>query len=266
MVIYKKDYKSINQMLKDFDTKPNNQPFCSRTVKTVRGSYFNHYTDYNTACELIRTGWDEGTKMLKKAKKAIKVPENKVTRRSPYGFYPIIPMAMIGNPNSMIYKKSDKTRKIINIYYDTGNLSHVESDLMLKAGALALTYVNELERTGNVDINLYTQAMAEDHDEILRISLRIKDAGKAFSLRRVAFPMIHPAMHRMIVFRAREINEDIKNRWSGYGQTVNPRTYTPDDFILPSTQTLLEMKYNFTKNDYEKYCEIVAKYNKGVTL
>lgn len=265
--LVKKDYKSIGELMKHLE-KENNHIFGSKTVKNGYGNSFNGNCDYKQATDLIVNGWEEGTKMLKKAKKAIIVPDNRITKRMPYGYYPIVPMAMIGNPNSMVFTKNDQYRKIINVYYDTGNLGGVDSDEMLKAGAMALTYVNELERTGNVDINLYTQAMAESDGEGLRISLRIKDAGKAFSLRRVAFPMIHPAMHRMIVFRAREVNEDIREYdWSnGYGRTVNPREHYPKDFILPSAQTLSRMGFSFRKNSYEDYCAIVAKYNKGVTL
>lgn len=264
--MFKNDYKSIGKMLESLNGDYTNEYFVQTDIRDKYKSQFNGDCDYTMATHLIKNGWEEGTKMLKKAKGNIKVPENKVTKRMPYGFYPIIPMAMIGNPRSMVYSKSEKTRKIINIFYDVGNTSMINSEHMLKAGALALTYVNELEKTGNVDINLYVQSVGESNGETLRTSVRVKDAGKAFSLRRVAFPMIHPAMHRIIMFRAREVNRNTTGGWYGYGRSVDPKKYSGNDFILPSAQTLKRYNYDFRKNSYEEYCDIVSRYNDDTKL
>lgn len=154
------------------------------------------------------------------------------------------------------------------MYIDIDNNCGISGEQIIKAGALALTYVDEVQKLGNVDINLYAVMTCKVRGESLTVAIKIKDAGKAYSLRRIAFPIAHPAMLRRLLFKHIETTDLISDpAWArGYGMAYDAKKANPEWFILPSAEKLTDTGYRLNSLEYETYAKYVNDYNSNTKL
>lgn len=118
------------------------------------------------------------------------------------GYAPIVPLALQGVPNCMQNSRMTPINtKVLDIYYDCGAPSLYSAEDMLKAGQKLLGVILELEAQG-YKFNLY--AIGGQCDGDVRTAdvmcVKIKSSNTPLDLKRISFPMAHPAFARVIKF------------------------------------------------------------------
>lgn len=117
------------------------------------------------------------------------------------GFAPVVPLALQGVPNCMqnSYMKPIKS-KVLNVYYDMTVSCTISQDDIIKAGQQLLSAIMELEMQG-YRFNLYAIqsyfAVGRGADVLCT---RIKSSNTPIDLKKISFPLTHPAYFRVIGF------------------------------------------------------------------
>ncbi len=121
-------------------------------------------------------------------------------RNNIVGGNPIVPLAMMGIPNSMIdmHMKPIKA-KVIDIYYDITCSCGVNAQQIEEAGEKVLGAILELEAQG-YRFNLYHIDTYADCHDVDILAIKIKDAGQPLDLKRMSFMLMHPASFRIVGF------------------------------------------------------------------
>ena len=118
------------------------------------------------------------------------------------GGAPIVPLAIIGVPTSMMNaKKVIVPNKVVNIYFDKVAVCDKSSKQIEDACAKFMSALIEVENLG-YRINLYiTEAHTEpDGSNIDMMVLKVKDSNSPLDLQRISFPLAHAAFFRVIGF------------------------------------------------------------------
>lgn len=158
---------------------------------------------YDEALKLMETGYQP---TVEKLKKGIKSNLSGVAKRVSFhndvvGYAPIVPLAIMGVPQSMMnsYMKPVKA-KVIDVYYEnTASCCH-DSDDFIKAGEKLLGAIMELELQG-YRMNVYcVQDYYRNGEGADMLCVKVKSANQPLDLKRVSFPLTHPAFFRVIGF------------------------------------------------------------------
>lgn len=221
---------------------------------------------FEDAVELAQSGWVHGYNNLLESLKSLKIhseaPNKFQPKNSVIGDLPNVPRAIIGLPDSMIYSNKIPTKtKVINVFADIGCNCGVKTETMVDKGAFIVGLIEKIERTG-ARTNLYATLSATSSEESLFVSTKIKDSREPLSIKRVAFPLIHPAMFRRLYFHVIEA-ATTKSGWtSGYGRTKSSigisyiKNFYEHVLYIPSLNDL-----SFEKSNLDYYYEKVIKYN-----
>lgn len=116
------------------------------------------------------------------------------------GGNPIVPLAMMGLPNSMInmHMKPIKN-KVLDVYYDMTCMYYIKASQIEDAGEQLLGAILELEAQG-YRFNLYSCSTYADYNDVDILAVKIKDANRPFDLKRMSFSLMHPAFFRVVGF------------------------------------------------------------------
>ena len=220
---------------------------------------------YEEAQSLLIHGYEDPVKSIKSSLAKNKKLTSKIYSSIPkpiaqnrvVGFVPNVPNALRGLPESMItMEKLHKKRKTISIIYATGGSCGVESDVLASAGAALVSAVNLIELSG-VQTELSIGFMpTKKTKQIIFPTVKIKSYGERFSLQKICFPMIHPAMFRRIGFKYLETCPGMVEDFShGYGRP-------PELDVL---KTLIKDKNTYVINrewitQHENNIEEILKY------
>jgi hypothetical protein len=156
------------------------------------------------AYELLQTGYEAA---IEKLEEAIKI-DNKKHQESKcisfknniVGFAPIVPLAMKGVPNSMIDMRMKPIKaKVLNIAYDMSVPCAWSADDIMRNGQKMLGVIMQLERMG-YRINLYATQNYSDMNGGDFLCVKIKSANRPFDLKRMSYPLMHPAFFRVCGF------------------------------------------------------------------
>lgn len=116
------------------------------------------------------------------------------------GYAPIVPLAVLGVPNSMINSKMKPIKaKVIDVYYDGTFSSCIKSDEIIETGAKVISVILQLEQQG-YRFNLYQVQSYSDDSNCDLLCVKLKDAGQPIDLKRISFPMTHTGFFRVIGF------------------------------------------------------------------
>lgn len=184
---------------------------------------------YNDALKLMETGYQPTVDKLKASIKANLSGQSKRIsfHNDVVGYAPIVPLAIMGVPQSMMnsYMKPVKA-KVIDVYYDMTAGCGMEANQFIDAGSKLLAAVMELEMQG-YRMNIYaTQNYYRDDADMLCV--KVKSANQPLDLKRISFPLTHPAFFRVIGFDWYSKVPGGKYR-CGYGHSV---AYDFDDAAL----------------------------------
>lgn len=194
-------YSSAMEVVADCKKRPiTNNRFHDMSTHEINDWY--GVKSYDEALELLNNGYQPIVEQLKGLSK---IKANGETKRIQFendiqGFMPIVPLAMMGVPNSMINMTMKPIKcKVIDVYYDITAECGYSSDDIIKAGAKLVGTILELEKQG-YRFNLYAvQGYAGSHDADM-LAVKIKSSDKPLDLRRISFPLCHTAFFRVIGF------------------------------------------------------------------
>ena len=117
------------------------------------------------------------------------------------GYAPIVPLAILGVPNSMINSRMKPIKaKVIDVYYNMTISSSTDSEDIIKAGIKLLSAVLELEQQG-YRFNIYAvQNYYRRGNDCYMLKVKVKDAMQPIDLKRISFPLTHTSFFRVIGF------------------------------------------------------------------
>lgn len=164
--------------------------------------WYGGVSSLDEALDLMRNGYQPVVDDLKASAKLKGCgTEKRITFENRIeGFAPVVPLAMMGVPNSMISTTIKPIKKkVLDIYYDMTASSGTRKETFIERGKTLLGAIVALERRG-YRFNLYAiQSYTDIHDSDVMI-VKIKSSDKPLDLRRMSFPMMHPAFFRVIGF------------------------------------------------------------------
>ena len=164
---------------------------------------FHGVKNYEEALTLMYDGWSKEVEPLKATMKSCvqSQTQKRVSFRNDIqGFAPIVPLAIMGIPNSMINSacKSIKT-KVISIYYDMGVSWSVSPRKILENGKRMVEAIVNLENSGyRVELNVVNGFCDCDNGDV--IVTNVKSANQPLDLKRICFPSMHSAFFRVVCF------------------------------------------------------------------
>ena len=158
--------------------------------------------NYDEALRLMETGYQPTVDKLKSALKANVFGEQKRIKfeNNVHGFVPIVPLAMKGVPNSMVNMTMKPIKaKVVDVYYDITDSCGTSIQTMTKSGQKLLGAIIELEKQG-YKFNLYAIQSYTDSRGADVLCVKIKSSNAPLDIKRMSFPLTHPAFFRVIGF------------------------------------------------------------------
>lgn len=230
------EFESIDRFLQVINSRRTNKVFNGQCSSARRGDTdFYGCETIEEAEKLIKEGYERPLREIKKAmRKHAFNPNAVVARQRPQsnimGYAPLVPNAILGLPNSMIHtEKQPMKMKAVTIRYSIGVVASVRTETIIKAGIATLNIVNLLELSG-YRVKLIVEpktSTCRGTDDLTCVSINVKDFREQLDLKKLSFPLVHPAMQRRFGFKWLETCERItKNDWNwGYGQSVSNEKY-----------------------------------------
>lgn len=158
---------------------------------------------FEEAKELMRTGYQPTVDKLKTGIKANLQGQGKRISffNDVVGYAPIVPLALQGVPQAMMNSRMKPIKaKVLNIYYDMTVSASTSKEKIIKAGQKLLGAIMELEMQG-YKFNLYAiQAYYNEKQGADMLCTKIKSSNTPLDLKRISFPLTHPAYFRVIGF------------------------------------------------------------------
>lgn len=141
-------------------------------------------------------------------------------RNDVVGYAPVVPLAMMGVPNSMVnsYLKPMKN-KVVSIYYDKTANAGITAWQIEEAGLKLLSVLIDLEMQG-YRFNLYVTESHAENGACDMLAVKVKDSTSPFDMQRLSFPIGHPAFFRGIGFDWYSRCPKATYRW-GLGHALN---------------------------------------------
>ena len=171
-------------------------------MQTYKIHKWHGVKSYDQALELLHDGYEP---VVEKLKQGTKINAQGVTKRITFqneiqGFAPVVPLAIMGVPNSMINTTIKPIkRKVLNVYYDITASAGTDSQDIIDAGAKLAGAILELEQQG-YRFNLYAVQSYTGSCDADMLLVKIKSSDKPLDLRRMSFPLCHTAFFRVIGF------------------------------------------------------------------
>lgn len=116
------------------------------------------------------------------------------------GYAPIVPLAILGVPNSMINSCMKPIKaKVIDLYYNMTANCDTKSRDIIDAGVKLLSAVVSLEQQG-YRFNIYAVQTYYERDKCYMLKVKVKDSAQPIDLKRISFPLTHTGFFRVIGF------------------------------------------------------------------
>lgn len=157
------------------------------------------------AYKLLVNGWKDKVKAVSTLSNKVEGnDEEKRNKRvnSVVGYTPIIPLALKGVPNCMVDTESKKIKsKVLKIIYNLGLTCDYSSEDILNCGLKFINAIYDLEHSGyRCEILGLQMFCSKDNKTIDGFMIHLKDANQPLDLQRLMFPLLHPAMFRVVGF------------------------------------------------------------------
>lgn len=157
---------------------------------------------YEEALQYLEQGYQPVVEQLKtKIKANLQGEEKRISfHNDVVGYAPIVPLAIMGVPNSMLnsYMKPIKS-KVVDVYYDGTFRGMTSSSDIIATGAKVISVIMKLEQQG-YRFNLYQVQGYSDETGTNLMKVKLKDAEQPIDIKRISFPMTHTAFFRVIGF------------------------------------------------------------------
>jgi len=194
-------YNSAQEVVDDCKTRKNtSSSFHDYSKESVKEDWHGVKT-YEEALELLRTGYQPTVDAFKNVKFKSSGNGKRISfQNNIAGFAPVVPLALKGVPNSMINMTMKPIKcKVIDVYYDMTVNCSTSTETIIENGQMILGAIKELENQG-YRFNLYAvQSYSESSDADV-LCIKVKSSDKPLDLKRISFPLTHPAFFRVIGF------------------------------------------------------------------
>lgn len=175
------------------------------------------------AWEMLRNGYAPALKGLKSA---VQIAERegrdaggkRTWEQGMAGALPIVPAAVMGLPNSMLYQRRvPNISRHITVVYDVGLNSGVTSDKLETAGKDLMGALVQMEKQG-FSIDLY-MAFASENDKkhIYGGALHLRRGDSVESVTKLTYPLCHPSFFRLNLFKQMRSMPEAPYMKSGLG-------------------------------------------------
>lgn len=199
-------FDNIPAFLKALDERPKNKAYhdCSETGLP----YYSMTKNYPEACTLMKNGYSEGCKDLRKinvkgAAAGIGKTERNTLTKSVSGVMPITPLAMAGVPNCMVsIRKNYKPGRVIDIYYCPTVGDSIHNEELITVNRNFLMALQGIERNG-VRVNLYCGSVGVDPGSLKDFGyfIKLKNSDSPLNIMKISYPLIHPSFLRRHTLR-----------------------------------------------------------------
>ena len=199
--IISEEYNSAMDVANDCETRK----ITNHDFNDVRYSYefgWNGCKNYDEAIDLLKNGYiDKVEKIQKEINKSVIGQSKRITFHNDIvGYAPVVPLAILGVPNSMINSKMKPIKaKVVEICYDVGCSAYVSSDNIIRIGLAFLKIIANMEMQG-YRIKLTAVQGYSNHKVLNLLRINLKSANQPLDLKRISFPTIHTGFFRVIGF------------------------------------------------------------------
>ena len=262
LIVTTYEYKSISDVIDFIESNEQKERFIEERsgYGSIDGSYeFTQTHDFEEAYDLLKQGWEEGTKRLKD-KLETKVKSVSTKQKTMYdvaGFQCSVPRYLQGVPTNMINKKTvSQKNKVITINKNISYGAFVSADQIPGECAKVLELINNLESNGcrvNLNIIVGTTVANEYHNYEDYVKICVKQASQRLNLKQVAFPVMHPSMLRRIFFALMERYEEGYNFANRYGRPLDSIKDFPKEIFKTNEYYLPRFTEEEKITDIEKY-------------
>lgn len=208
-----------------YDMVMSRQPIAHRTLEQVLNDGGTNWVGVNSveqAQDLFLNGWQQNVEQMKVAfNKELDCLEHDRPRKmaaSVSGFMPIVPNALLGLPNSMIdIKLTPKKSRILNFMVSIDRSCGNDVSTIIQKMTKMFAYIAMLERNGQYRCRIEVFFTAYGNSSRIgtntSASVLVKSENQLFDIKRLCFPIIHPAMLRLFMFAW---NESLPLDYSDY--------------------------------------------------
>ena len=211
-------FEDMNVFLKTIKSRPFNEPF--KNYPDGLGSEkddesFSKTKTYLESEELMKTGYKEGLKEMKKGAQSVSISSKSakaVPTAGVIGYTPHVPNAIAGIPCSMISKKSVVMKsKMLSVVYDMTASWDVDADDFVKAGRVLMSFIEMVESRGyRVRLDMMLSACKNSERSVALI--KVKDFRQPVNPLKLSYMMIHPSFLRRQGLKWTETNPDLTDR------------------------------------------------------
>ena len=156
------------------------------------------------AFDLLSNGWEEASKkcMVKVNKMMYGTRVKNEFFNNVYGFTPVVPLALLNIPTNMIdVRKVQIKSKIITIVYENGGSASISPEELLEAGLKVVNMIIRLEQSGyRCEVKVMNGFFSKDSKILYSPIVTVKRANELLNLKKMMFPIAHPAWFRVIGF------------------------------------------------------------------
>jgi hypothetical protein len=214
-----------------YDCIMSRQSNAHQTIQQVMDDHDSSWVGVRSveeATNLFLNGWQQNVERMKVAfnKELNALDQGRPVKlvNSVCGFMPIVPNAIMGLPKSMIdVRIVPKKSKILNFMIAIDRACSYSVEEIIKKMSKMLAYIAMLERSGQyrcrIEVFFTAFSGRSRSGTNTSASVLVKSENQLFDIKRVCFPVIHPAMLRLFMFAWEEsLPLDYSDyRVSGYG-------------------------------------------------
>lgn len=217
-------YMSAEEVVEDCKNRQNRISAYNMKGESIHKS-FHGVDSYDEALDLLKIGYQPTVEELKgELKVAPKEGARFKFTNSIEGFLPVVPLALKGVPNCMVNMRMSPIKsKVLDVYYDMTARCGTEPEEFIKAGKTLLGTIIELEKRGyrfnlfalQTYVGGYGDGQTADF-----LCVKVKSSDKPIDLKRISFPLTHPAFFRVIGFDWQGKSPITRNVGSGRGHAL----------------------------------------------
>lgn len=215
-------FSGLNDFISEVKDKPtapgrNNESMSS-------GSSFSGTSSIEQAWEMLEKGdsGKVGADVLHELEK-LNLKSTRLTQFNDVaGFAPNVPNYLMGVPKTMINREVKIFRdKIVNVLINNSVSGGTSTEFIVKTAVEIVEVILKLEQEG-YRVNIYKMIGASSgygrRAESILGFIKLKSDRERINLKKLLFPLTHPAMQRRLDFRFREVMPDSHDcTHSGYG-------------------------------------------------
>lgn len=249
-----KEYSSISAFEDYINNTPLNNIFrWAPLASSTSGEAFTGTKTYEEAVDLLKHGWDEGSKKIEQQLKLIAKDvghvKTKTTTYDVTGFQASVPRYLQGIPTNMInHKEVIRKQKVITLVKNINYMANTSKDEIIAESTKAIQVIKKIEAMGyRVNLDIISVSVVGEKilgkfeiEELHSIRVRLKSANERTNVSKMAFALVHPSMLRRFEFRHLEVCQELTSqKWNpSYGKVADLNTtlsiLKKTDYYIPN--------------------------------